>query len=283
MRQNSLSMEEIEDLGYYDFMSYLGVPYFHVGGLTSTKELAELCHISKHSKVLMVGCGTGFSACFVAQSFGCSVVGVDIAEVSIGKAKERAKGIGLEDKVEFRIGDAYDLPFEPETFDVVITEFVSQFLDTDRAFREFVRVLKPGGMVGINEMYRDADVPPAIAEEIMEAEHIFGEITQLPFSLPSPEEWKLWLEGAGLCDVRVHKHKISVSLKEFKLVIRTMGGFGKFTRLFIRLMTGMTRYTISSRKIRNRFMQLSKGKRILTRKRTTSKYVGYVLAVGRKI
>lgn len=190
MQESDLSMKEIDDLGYYDFMSKLGVPYFHVGGLTSTKRLAELCQVNKDSKVMVVGCGTGFSACFVAQSFGCSVVGVDIAEVSIRKAKERAKAADLMDKVEFRIGDAYDLPFEPDTFDVVITEFVSQFLDTNRAFREFVRVLKPGGMVGINEMYRDADIPPAAEEEIMEAERIFGEITQLPFSLPSPENWE---------------------------------------------------------------------------------------------
>ncbi|KGK99748.1 ubiquinone biosynthesis methyltransferase UbiE [Methanococcoides methylutens] len=283
MQENDLSMKEIEDLGYYDFMSYLGVPYFHVGGLTSTERLAELCQVNKDSKVLMVGCGTGFSACFVAQRFGCSVVGVDIAEVSIRKAKERAKSLGLGERVEFRMGDAYDLPFEPDTFDVVITEFVAQFLDTNRAFREFVRVLKPGGMVGINEMYMDADIPPSIAEEILEAEHIFGEITQLPFSLPSPEEWKQWLEKAGLSDVQVHKNKISVSLKEFKLVTRTIGGFGEFARLFMSLMIGMARYTISSKTIRNRFRQLSKGKRILMRNRSTSKHVGYVLAVGRKV
>ncbi|UGV41588.1 methyltransferase domain-containing protein [Methanococcoides orientis] len=283
MQENSFSMKEIEDLGYYDFMSYLGVPYFHVGGLTSTERLAELCQINKDSKVLMVGCGTGFSACFVAQCFGCSVVGVDIAEVSIRKAKERAEALGLGEGVEFRMGDAYDLPFEPDTFDVVITEFVSQFLDKNRAFREFVRVLKPGGMVGVNEMYRDADLPPSVAEEIMEAERIFAEITQLPFSLPSPEEWKQWLEKAGLSDVQVYKNKISVSLKEFKLVIRTMGGFGEFTRLFISLMIGMTRYSISSKKIRNRFRQLIKGKRILMRKKATSEHVGYVLAVGRKV
>ncbi|WP_440951818.1 class I SAM-dependent methyltransferase [Methanococcoides sp. FTZ1] len=282
MQQNSLTRKEIEDLAYYDFMSYLGVPYFHVGGLISTKELAELCRINEESKVLMVGCGAGFSSCFLAQTFGCSVVGVDIAEVSIRKANEKAKALGLEDKAKFRIGDAYDLPFEPGTFDVVITEFVSQFLDTDRAYREFVRVLKPGGMVGINEMYSDADVSHEVAEKIREAETIFSEITQLPFSLPSPEEWKLWLERAGLSDVHVYRHKASVSSKEFKLMAKALGSYGKFGRLFIDLMIGMTRYTISSRKIRNRFRKLSKGKGILMRNRSTSKHVGYVLAVGRK-
>ncbi|MCD4821529.1 MAG: class I SAM-dependent methyltransferase [Methanococcoides sp.] len=283
MQENDLSVEEIEDLGYYDFMSYLGVPYFHVGGLTSTKRLAELCQINKASKVLMVGCGTGFSACFVAEMFVCSVVGVDIAEVSIRKAKERVESLGLGDRVEFRIGDAYDLPFEPDTYDVVITEFVSQFLDMDKAFREFVRVLKPGGMVGINEMYRDADIPPVIEEDILEAERIFGELTQLPFSIYSPEEWEQRLERAGFSDVHVHKHKVSVSVKELELVIRAMGGLGKFAKLFLGLMIGMIRYALSSKEIRNRFKQISRGKRILLNKRSTSKYVGYVLGVGTKV
>jgi SAM-dependent methyltransferase len=283
MQENDLSMEEIKDLGYYDFMSYLGVPYFHMGGLTSTKRLAELCQINKDSKVLMVGCGAGFSACFVAERFSCSVVGVDIAEVSIRKAKERAESLGLGDRVEFRIGDAYDLPFEPGIYDVVITEFVAQFLDMDKAFREFVRVLKPGGMVGINEMYRDADIPPAIEKEIMEAESIFSELTQLPFSLYSPEEWERRLERAGLSEVRVYRHHLSVSLNELKLVIRAMGGFGKSAKLFLGLMIGMTRYALSSKKIRNRFKQISRGKRILLNKRSTSKYVGYVLGVGKKV
>lgn len=231
----------------------------------------------------MVGCGMGFSAYFVAERFGCSVVGVDIAEVSIRKAKERAESLGLGDRVEFRIGDAYDLPFEPDTYDVVITEFVAQFLDMDKAFQELVRVLKPGGMVGINEMYRDADIPPAMEEEILEAERIFSELTQLPFSLYSPEEWEQRLERAGLSDVHVYRHHLSVSLKELELVIRAMGGLGKFAKLFLGLMIGMIRYALSSRNIRNRFKQISRGKRILLNKRSTSKYVGYVLGVGKKV
>jgi len=42
----------------------------------------------------MVGCGTGFSACYLARKIGCEVVGIDIAELSIEEAKERAKRQG---------------------------------------------------------------------------------------------------------------------------------------------------------------------------------------------
>ena len=178
-----LSVKEAEALGYYDFMSYLGVPYYHIGGLTSTRKLAELCRIDSTKKVLMVGCGTGFSACYLARKIGCEVVGIDIAKLSIEKAKERARRQGVSDRAKFRVGDAYALPFEAGTFDAVITEFVSQFLERDRAFKEFARVLKPGAYVGINEMYKEERIPPKAAEEIAHAEKVFGEITGLPFSL----------------------------------------------------------------------------------------------------
>ncbi|MDM7919311.1 MAG: methyltransferase domain-containing protein, partial [Methanosarcina sp.] len=81
-----LSVKEAEALGYYDFMSYLGVPYYHIGGLVSTRKLAELCRVDSTKKVLMVGCGEGFSACYLARKIGCDVVGIDIAELSIEKA-----------------------------------------------------------------------------------------------------------------------------------------------------------------------------------------------------
>jgi ubiquinone/menaquinone biosynthesis C-methylase UbiE len=74
--------------------------------------------------------------------------------------------------VEFRVGDAYDLPFESDTFDAVITAFVSQFLNMRRACKEFVKVLRPDGYVGINEMYKDGDIPPNEADENQDVEDI---------------------------------------------------------------------------------------------------------------
>jgi hypothetical protein len=40
---STLTLKEIEGLDYYDFMSYMGVPFFNIGGFTSIDRLAELC------------------------------------------------------------------------------------------------------------------------------------------------------------------------------------------------------------------------------------------------
>jgi len=283
MAENDLSMEEIESLSYYDFMGYLGTPFFQIGGLKSTEKLAELCQIDKDRKVLVVGCGTGFNACHIAKKFGCNVVGVDIAEESIKKAKERAQKEDIGDKIEFRVGNAYDLPFKPNTFDAVITVFVSQFLDKDKAFKEFVRVLRPGGYVGINEIFKDKDMPPKIAENIMGAEQIICEITRLPFTIHTPPDWKQWFERAGLIDVRIHENRKLMSLKESPQLIKEIGGFWEISKLLMR----MTKYTLRSKVIRDRFKKLDKAKRVLIgtpiAQSATSKHVGYVLGTGKKI
>ena len=281
-KEKKLSIKEAEALGYYDFMSYLGVPYYHIGGLISTKKLAELCQIDSTKKILMIGCGAGFSACYLVRKIDCEVVGIDIAEVSIEKANERAERQGVSGKAKFRVGNAYSLPFEAGTFDAVITEFVSQFLDRKRAFKEFARVLKPGGFVGINEMYKEKTIPFKAADEIAQAEKIFGEITGLPFFLSSPGEWKGELERAGLKEVKVKMCKPSKNFQEIRNMAEGMGGALTFLEYLIGLSLKILKYFVLSRKIRYRFKRLAEGKSILLRKKSTSKYVGYILATGRK-
>lgn len=282
MPENDLSIEEIENLSYYDFMSYLGVPFYQIGGLTSTEKLGGLCQIDEDKKVLVIGCGTGFNACYIVRKFGCRLVGVDIAEEAIKKAKERAESENLRGRVEFRVGDAYALPFEAGTFDAVITQFVSQFLDMEKALKEFVRVLKTGGCVGINEIFKDKDMPPKAAEKILEAEQILGDITQLPFTIHTSEDWKERLEKAGLKGVEIHENREAMSLIESPQLIKEIGGFGKFFKSMVR----MAKYALLSRVIRNRFKKLDRAKRVLVGypmiKSATSRHVGYILGVGNK-
>ena len=49
---------------------------FHPGGLEISKDLAALCCIGQKGYVLDVACGTGETACFLAETFGCRIVGI---------------------------------------------------------------------------------------------------------------------------------------------------------------------------------------------------------------
>ncbi len=279
MSKEKYTIEELENLSYYDFMSHLGASFYQIGGPRSTLKLVEQCQIDKDKIILEVGCGTGFNACLMAKQYGCKIVGVDIAEVSLEKAKERAEKEGLQDKAEFRKADAYKLPFEPETYDIVVTTFVSQFLDMEKALKEFTRVLKPGGYIGINEMYKDNQIPPEPAEEIQKAEDTISNLTQLPFKLQTPEHWRELFENTGLQEVEINKSQEYIGVRDSPHIIREMGGWGQLFKTMIM----MVKYTIQSEKIRNRFKGLQTTKTVFLRKKSTRKHVGYVLATGKKI
>lgn len=120
-----------------------------------------MCHLDPTSRALDVGCGGGNTACLIVEQYGSHVQGVDISSVMIDKAKERARRRGLDDKVEFRVADAFELPFEDDSFDVVLVESVLTPLpgDKGKALGEMVRVVRPGGRIAANETTVDPSAP----------------------------------------------------------------------------------------------------------------------------
>jgi len=278
MPGEKLGIKEIEGLGYYDFMGYMGVPFFNIGGAASMDRLAELCHITKDTAVLDVGCGTGGNACYLANRYGCTVIGVDIAEQMVDYARRRAAELGLASRVSFKVGDAYNLEFPDDSFDVALTMFVSQFLDPARAFPEFKRVLKRGGHLGINEMYRADHVPPEALDRVDYGEKVFRDLTDLPFTLRSPSTWGAAFESAGFNDVVVDEHPNVLEQPDALGMVDEFGGWGTV----MGTLWDMLVLALRSSKMRRRFAKISEGKSVLLRDRVASKYIGYVICVGTK-
>jgi len=93
--------------------------------------------------VLDVGAGTGFLSIMLAE-MGYEVVGLDISEEMLRRARKKAADRGV--KVEFKLGDAEDLPFDAGSFDAVVNRAVLWSLpNPEKAIREWKRVLKHGG------------------------------------------------------------------------------------------------------------------------------------------
>lgn len=98
-------------------------------------------------KILDVGTGPGIVA-FLLSELGHDVTGVDLSEEMLRNASENTAKFGL--PVEFRHGDAENLPFEAESFDAVVNRAVLWTLpNPDKAIAAWRRVLKPGGKVVI--------------------------------------------------------------------------------------------------------------------------------------
>ena len=201
---------------FFDFAAEVGLTK-HIGGVEATEKLIELCHICEGKYVLDVGCGAGVTPCFIARRYGCRVVGVDILEAMVERSKERAKREGLMDRVEFRIADAQDLPFEDDLFDAVITESVTAFPDDkQKAVNEYVRVTKPGGYVGLNEStWLKSPPPPELVA--WASQDLGANVNPLTSS-----EWVGLLETAGIRETVVKNCEVNVQ-DESKGILRRYG------------------------------------------------------------
>lgn len=97
--------------------------------------------------VLEVGCGNGVNFPFFQRSVVLTAVDIKASRVDAARARAATLRTGPQ-RVEVRRGDAHRLDFADGAFDTVVCAFaLCTIPDMERALREMVRVLRPGGMV----------------------------------------------------------------------------------------------------------------------------------------
>ncbi|MGZ6651279.1 MAG: class I SAM-dependent methyltransferase [Solirubrobacteraceae bacterium] len=95
------------------------------------------------ARVLDVATGPGWVAAQAAE-LGASVVGVDVAEAMIARARS------AHPQLDFRRADAHELPFADASFDAVVGNFAIMHLSRpERAVAQCARVLRPGGRLAL--------------------------------------------------------------------------------------------------------------------------------------
>jgi ubiquinone/menaquinone biosynthesis C-methylase UbiE len=252
---------------FFDFAAEVGLTK-HIGGLEATEALIELCHIGKGKYVLDVGSGVGVTPCFIAKRYGCQVVGVDILEGMVERSRERAKREKVADRVEFRVADAQDLPFEDAVFDAVITESVTSFPeDKQKAVNEYLRVTKPGGYVGLNEsIWQKVPPPPEVVAWV--SQDVGANVRPL-----TADAWAGLLEGAGLREITVRTYAINTQ-DEARGILRRYGLGG-----MLRVLWRMLLLYAKSPAYRRFVKEVREGGVI---PENLQEYFGYGLFVGRK-
>lgn len=250
----------------FDFQAYAGLTK-HMGGLAATEELFRLCEISGDDEVMEAGCGVGQTAVFLAKRHGCRVVGVDTSQGMVDRAGERARRVGVEELVEFRVANIVDLPFEDDRFDVVFGELITPFAsDHAKAISEYARVVKSGGFVGLNELtWLQPPSPELIAW--------FAQDMAANARTHTAEEWQALLEGAGLRDLVVQTSAMDIR-QEVRGTLRRygIGGFLQSIGRMLVLYARNPEYRAFAREIREGGVAPP----------DVADYLGYGLYIGRK-
>jgi len=111
------------------------------------EQLAETVDVRAGERVLDVAAGNGNATLAAARRF-AEVTSTDYVPALLDKGRERARAEGFE--VQFEVADAEALPFADASFDVVLSTFGVMFTpDHARSAAEMLRVLRPGGRIGL--------------------------------------------------------------------------------------------------------------------------------------
>jgi ubiquinone/menaquinone biosynthesis C-methylase UbiE len=266
--------KNLEGLSWYEIISKLGLLSFNSQGNKPIELIAKLARIVDSNTVLMVGCGAGGTAVHLAETTGAMVYGIDISTESIHTANTFASKSPAHEKLSFQIGDAHALSFPPNTFDVVITEFMAFFLKQN-AFEGFFSALKSNGQIALAELMKDPKVNARADAKILATEQKYSAVLGNRFHIPLITDYVGWLTQAGFEHVHVAEQ---FSEPNFHEKIKNVGGWKnlfKITKVLLKLMR-------ASPVLRKEFLQVGLVKRVLYQSRPTAKYIFQAILTGHK-
>ena len=159
----------------HNFLARLGKTRLRPGGRKATEWLIASGDFNKDKKILEVACNMCTTAIGLAQKFDCKIEGVDLDEAALEKARANIAIHGLQDKIHVQRANAMVLPFEDESFDIVINEAMLTMLPVQakmKAVAEYFRVLKPGGFLLTHDVMLTTEDSEAVLQQLREAINI---------------------------------------------------------------------------------------------------------------
>jgi phosphatidylethanolamine/phosphatidyl-N-methylethanolamine N-methyltransferase len=181
-------------------------PVFRQGRLAAVRAAERI-----GGRILEVGVGTGLS--LNSYGSGTRVVGIDISEPMLAKARDRVARQALRHVEAIRHGDAERLDFADASFDVVVAQYVVTAIpNPERALDEFVRVVRPGGEIILTtRIGAERGVRGTIEGLLMPLTSRMGWRTEFPWA-----RYERWLAGSPA--VRLAEKRALPPLGHFFLV-----------------------------------------------------------------
>jgi SAM-dependent methyltransferase len=254
---STLSSDQVRALDPYAFLAVLGKRVIHPGGRASTDKLLTWADLKPDERVLDIGCGVGTTAVRLAREHGARVVAADLSALMRERASRAVDAACLSDRVDVAEADILDLPYPDDSFDCVIAEAVTMFVDRPRAAAELVRVCRPGGRVLATEFFWRRPPRPRPKQIFL------GQVCP-GLRFDGIEEWVDIYGQAGLSDLRTDTGPFEMMTPRGFLTDEGRGAFRVLGRML------------------SRPAYLRKMVWLMPRMARAVPYLGYILVAGRK-
>jgi phosphoethanolamine N-methyltransferase len=173
-----------------------GVGFMAPGGEGNVANLLKGLDV-RDKRVLDIGSGLGGPACVLAREYGAFVVGTDLEQALVERARRRARELGVDARTEFRVVESGPLAFPDESFDVVLSSGAFTQIDDKRGmYEECRRVLRPGGALTSYDWMK-------CAGDYSEDMRYWFAVEGLTYAMETPERHAELLREAGFTDVAV--------------------------------------------------------------------------------
>ncbi len=168
---------------------------------------------ARDGRLLDLACGPGVVTAAIAAG-AASVTGLDATDAMLDRAKARCAKAGLRN-VDFKRGDAENLPFADAAFDGVVTRAaVHHFANPQRAFNEMFRILRGGGRAVVVDVVSSEDASESSLHNAIEQLRDPSHVRMLPAS-----ELEAGLAQAGFRDITHAAWDASRELEEWMKIV----------------------------------------------------------------
>ena len=223
--------------GILDFFAQTHTPYLHATGRSGTALLLEHLQVGKGGRILEIGFGTGQTLVEIAvRRPGNELFGIENTEGMFRSAQRRLNLCGLSGIRLAMAPEGGALPYPSGFFDAVIAESVLAILpdeDIPLLLESCARVLKPGGLLIINESLWRSDVSRETMREInQKCIGLFG-IPQASDQFAFPDDWERICRNLGLSlEKKQHLSVVSARMPvKISYALAVSGLYSSFGRL----------------------------------------------------
>ncbi|MBD3223392.1 MAG: methyltransferase domain-containing protein [Caldithrix sp.] len=140
----------------------------------TVKKMAELIpELNEQTKILDIGAGYGGAARYLAETYGCKVVALNLSEVENERDREKNREQGLDRLIDVIDASFEDVPYPEEHFDVVWSQdSILHSARREQVLKEVARVLKRGGQFVLTDPMMADDCPDGVLQPILDRIHL---------------------------------------------------------------------------------------------------------------